>query len=78
MCPIGTHVDHQHGLVTGFAIDTYYEAYEKYDVPGDCGEGGLPERSAGQERERELPREESGPVIEELSCFTPADPQDLD
>lgn len=29
-------------------------------------------------RERELPCEESGPVIEELSCFTPADPQDLD
>ena len=21
VCPIGAHVDHQHGLVTGFAID---------------------------------------------------------
>lgn len=21
MCPLGAHVDHQHGIVTGFAID---------------------------------------------------------
>lgn len=32
------------------SIDTCYEACEKYGVPGDCGEGGLPKRSAGQER----------------------------
>ena len=26
VCPLGAHVDHQHGLVTGFAIDkgVYY------------------------------------------------------
>ena len=29
-CPLGTHVDHQHGLVTGSGLDTYYEAVEKY------------------------------------------------
>ena len=77
----GTKVDiHRHPnssesvIIICGSIDTYYEACENYGVPGDCGEGGLPERSAGQEREREreLPCEESGPVSEEVSSFTPA------
>ena len=27
VCPLGAHVDHQHGLVTGFAIDKGVDLY---------------------------------------------------
>ena len=34
VCPLGAHVDHQHGLITGFALDRgitfYYEPTEKF------------------------------------------------
>ena len=30
VCPLGAHVDHQHGLVTGFAIDKGVDLY--FDV----------------------------------------------
>ena len=32
VCPLGAHVDHQHGLVTGFAIDKGVDLY--FDVRG--------------------------------------------
>ena len=35
VCPLGAHVDHQHGLVTGFAInkgvDLYFDVRSKMD-----------------------------------------------
>jgi dTDP-4-amino-4,6-dideoxygalactose transaminase len=34
VCPLGAHVDHQHGLVTGFAIDKGVE--EKIFKVGMC------------------------------------------
>ena len=33
VCPIGAHVDHQHGLVTGFAIDKGVDLF--FDVRED-------------------------------------------
>ena len=30
VCPLGAHVDHQHGLVTGFAIDKGVDLYLEY------------------------------------------------
>ncbi len=33
VCPLGAHVDHQHGLVTGFAIDKGVDLW--FDVAGD-------------------------------------------
>lgn len=35
VCPLGAHVDHQHGLVTGFdigSLDTYEEAKKRYAI----------------------------------------------
>lgn len=34
VCPLGAHVDHQHGLVTGFAIDKGVDLW--FDVRKDC------------------------------------------
>ena len=33
VCPLGAHVDHQHGLVTGFAIDKGVDLW--FDVNGE-------------------------------------------
>lgn len=33
VCPLGAHVDHQHGLVTGFAIDKGVDLY--FDIRED-------------------------------------------
>lgn len=33
VCPLGAHVDHQHGLVTGFAIDKGVDLW--FDVRED-------------------------------------------
>ena len=33
VCPLGAHVDHQHGLVTGFAIDKGVDLW--FNVPED-------------------------------------------
>ena len=46
MCPLGAHVDHQHGLVTGFAIDKGVDLYfdvndsQKSKVEGQNAVGG--------------------------------------
>ena len=37
VCPLGAHVDHQHGLVTGFAIDKGVDLY--FDVRGQMEDG---------------------------------------
>ena len=37
ICPLGAHIDHQHGFVTGMALDSsIYMAYGKTES-GDCG-----------------------------------------
>ena len=40
VCPLGAHVDHQHGLVTGFAIDKgvdlYFDVSQMEDVTRMC------------------------------------------
>jgi len=33
VCPLGAHVDHQHGLVTGFAIDKGVDLW--YEIASD-------------------------------------------
>ena len=33
ICPVGAHVDHQHGLVTGFALDKGVDLW--FDVTED-------------------------------------------
>ena len=33
VCPLGAHVDHQHGLVTGFAIDKGVDLW--FDFPAN-------------------------------------------
>ena len=37
VCPLGAHVDHQHGLVTGFAIDKGVDLY--FDVRSKMADG---------------------------------------
>ncbi len=37
VCPLGAHVDHQHGLVTGFAIDKGVDLW--FDVNGETHSG---------------------------------------
>ena len=37
VCPLGAHVDHQHGLVTGFAIDKGVDLY--FDVRSKMDDG---------------------------------------
>ena len=37
VCPLGAHVDHQHGLVTGFAIDKGVDLF--FDVRGQMEDG---------------------------------------
>ena len=32
VCPLGAHVDHQHGLVTGFAIDKGVDLFLNSDL----------------------------------------------
>ena len=40
VCPLGAHVDHQHGLVTGFAIDKGVDLW--FTVNGGGTEGQVP------------------------------------
>lgn len=42
VCPLGAHVDHQHGLVTGFAID---KGVDLWFTPGDDGHVHLESRT---------------------------------
>ena len=55
VCPLGAHVDHQHGLVTGFAIDKGVDLY--FDVNGETPSGSP---CLGGEKESSLNREDIG------------------
>ena len=36
VCPLGAHVDHQHGIVTGFAIDKGVDLWFTPNEDGRC------------------------------------------
>ena len=55
VCPLGAHVDHQHGLVTGFAIDKGVDLY--FDVNGETPSGSP---CVGGEKKSSLNREDLG------------------
>ena len=44
VCPLGAHVDHQHGLVTGFAFDKGVD-WEQKQVLVETIEGMLPDEN---------------------------------
>ena len=55
VCPLGAHVDHQHGLVTGFAIDKGVDLW--FDVNGETPSGSP---CVGGEKKSSLNREDLG------------------
>ena len=50
VCPLGAHVDHQHGLVTGFAIDKGVDLY--FDVNDSQKSKGEVQNAVGGQRSK--------------------------